>query len=451
MKLTRRDFGRLSAGLPLAASLSSNSNPDVVVVGAGVAGMAAARVLQDGGRRVQVVEAAPRVGGRCYTDTASFGLPFDQGAMWLRKADFNPLYGFARLFRFNTALPQPKEVLFAGGRRLPTQENDAYERAYDAYSIALAEAAEAEEDRAASALPATQFVFLPDGDRAWLPTVASQIGPLDMGIDLEQLSVKDWFNRDEAEPARLVREGMGTLAARLADGLQISVGTMVNRVSMLRGGVVEVATSKGALRTRAVIITASVGVLSAGSIAIEPGLPLSLQSALNGLQMGSTLKIAFALAGSNPATAFPSNSVLLSRVDDQRAAEFLVRPFGLPMAVCSVGGSLALDLESRSEQVHHDFAAEQLRAMLGSSADKGVTARASTSWGRNPLVLGSVASAKPGRMSAREALRDPLHDSIFLAGEAMGEKAVQTVHGAYDSGRATARRVLSYLKRKGSA
>ena len=451
MKLTRRDLGRLSVGLPLAARLPFNSNPDVVVIGAGVAGMAAARVLQDGGRRVQIVEAAPRVGGRCYTDTASFGLPFDQGAMWLRKADFNPLYGFARLFRFNTALPQPKEVLFAGGRRLPTQENDAYERAYDAYSIALAEAAEAEEDRAAGALPATQFVFLPEGVRAWLPTVASQIGPLDMGIDLDQLSVKDWFNRDEAEPARLVREGVGTLAARLADGLPISVGTMVDRVSMLRGGVVDVATSKGTLRSRAVIITVSIGVLAAGSIAIAPGLPLALQSALNGLQMGSTLKIAFGLAGSNPATAFPSNSVLLSRVDDQRAAEFLVRPFGLPMAVCTVGGALALDLESRSEQVHYEFAAEQLRAMLGSAADKGVTARASTSWGRNPLVLGSVASAKPGRMSARDVLRDPLHDSIFLAGEAMGEKAVQTVHGAYDSGRATARRVLSYLKRKDSA
>jgi len=451
MKLTRRDLGRLSVGLPLAARLPFNSNPDVVVIGAGVAGMAAARVLQDGGRRVQIVEAAPRVGGRCYTDTASFGLPFDQGAMWLRKADFNPLYGFARLFRFNTALPQPKEVLFAGGRRLPTQENDAYERAYDAYSIALAEAAEAEEDRAAGALPATQFVFLPEGVRAWLPTVASQIGPLDMGVDLDQLSVKDWFNRDEAEPARLVREGVGTLASRLADGLPISVGTMVDRVSMLRGGVVDVATSKGTLRSRAVIITVSIGVLAAGSIAIAPGLPLALQSALNGLQMGSTLKIGFGLAGSNPATAFPSNSVLLSRVDDQRAAEFLVRPFGLPMAVCTVGGALALDLESRSEQVHYEFAAEQLRAMLGSAADKGVTARASTSWGRNPLVLGSVASAKPGRMSARDVLRDPLHDSIFLAGEAMGEKAVQTVHGAYDSGRATARRVLSYLKRKDSA
>lgn len=451
MKLTRRDFGRLSAGLPLAAGLPATSNPDVVVVGAGVAGLAAARVLQDGGRRVQVVEASPRVGGRCYTDTASFGLPFDQGAMWLRNADFNPLFGFAQLFRFHTTLPQPKEILFAGGRRLPLQENDAYERAYDAYSIALAEAAEAEEDRSASALPATQFVFLPERDRAWLSTVGAQIGPLDMGVDLEQVSVKDWFNRDEAEPARLVREGLGTLAARLADGLPVTVGTVVNRVSVLRGGMVEVGTSKGALRTRAVIITASVGVLSAGSISIEPGMPQSLQTALNGLQMGSTLKTALAFAAGSPALAFPPNSVLLSRVNDQRAAEFLVRPFGAPMVVCTVGGSLALDLESMSERVHFEFAMEALRSMLGTSADKGLAAQASTSWGRNPLVLGSVASARPGQMSAREVLRDPLHDSVFLAGEAMGEKAVQTVNGAFESGRATARRVLSYLKRKGSA
>lgn len=448
--LTRREFGQISAGLPLAASLPATANPDVVVIGAGVAGMAAARVLQDGGRRVQVVEASPRVGGRCYTDTASFGLPFDQGAMWLRKADFNPLYGFARLFRFRTTLPQPKEILFAGGRRLPASENDAYERAYDAYSIALAEAAEAEEDRSASSLPATQFVFLPDRERSWLQTVGAQIGPLDMGVDLEHVSVKDWFNRDEAEPARLVREGLGTLAARLADGLTVSVGTTATRVSALRGGSVEVLTSKGALRTRAVIITASIGVLASGSISIEPGLPAQIQTALNGLQMGSTLRIALAFAGGSPALGFEPNSVLISRTEDQRAAEFLVRPFGAPMVVCTVGGSLALDLESKSERVHYEFATEALRSMIGASADRGLTAKASTSWGRNPLVLGSVASAKPGQMGARDALRQSIHDSVFLAGEAMGEKAVQTVNGAFESGRATARRVLSYLKRTAS-
>ena len=451
MKITRRDLARLSAGLPLlAAGAPRVPDPEVIVVGAGVAGMAAARVLVDAGRRVQVLEAAPRVGGRCYTDTASFGLPFDQGAMWLRRADFNPLYGFAQLYRFGTALPQPKEILFADGRRLPARANAAFERAIDTYSIALAEAAEGETDVAAGSVNPSTFAFMPPEDRAWLSTAAARIGPLDMGLDLGQVSVKDWFNRHEAEPSRLVREGLGTLVARLSAGLPISVGTTVLRISQLRGGWVDVQTSRGGLRARAVILTSSVGVLASGSIAIDPQLPGEHQRAIEGLLMGSLLKVGLSFAAGSPALAFPENALLFEQVEDQRAAEFLVRPFGAPMLVCSVGGSLALDLESRSARTHVDFAMEALRSMMGSSASRGLAASASTNWGRNPLVLGSVASAKPGRLRERDALRAPIHAGIHLAGEALGEKAVQTVNGAYDSGRQVARRVLNALKRAGA-
>jgi monoamine oxidase len=438
MKITRRDLVRLSAGLPLLAAAPRVSDPEVIVVGAGVAGMAAAKVLADAGRLVQVLEAAPRVGGRCYTDTASFGLPFDQGAMWLRRADFNPLYGFAQLYRFGTALALPKEILFAGGKRLPARANAAFERAIDTYSIALA-----------SAVNPPTFALLPPEVREWLATAGARIGPLDMGLDLGQISVKDWFNRHEAEPSRLVRQGLGTLVARLSEGLSISVSTTVLRITALRGGWFEVMTSRGSLRTRAVIVTASLGVLASGSIAIEPGLPGDHQRAIEGLQMGSLMKVGLSFAAGSPALAFPENALLFERVEDQRAAEFLVRPFGLPMVVCSVGGSLALDLESRSARTHLEFAMEALTSMMGATAARGLVASASTNWGRNPLVLGSVAGAKPGQLRARDALRAPIHGGIHLAGEALGEKSVQTVNGAYDSGRQVARRVLNVLKRSG--
>ena len=449
MKLTRRDLAVLSAGAPLLTGATRFRDPDVVVVGAGVAGMAAARVLVDAGRKVQVLEAAPRVGGRCYTDTASFGLPFDQGAMWLRRADFNPLHGFAQLYRFSTALAQPKEILFDDGKRLPAGANAAFERALDLYSVALAEAAEGETDVAAGEVNPSTFALMAPQDRAWLATAAAKIGPLDMGLDLEQVSVKDWFNRHEVEPSRLVRQGLGTLVGRLANGLPISVGTTVLRISLLRGGDVAVQTSRGGLRARAVIVTASLGVLASGSIAFEPGLPQAHQSAIEGFQMGSMLKIGLSFATGSPALAFPENAVLLTRAADQRAVEFLVRPFGTPMMVCSAGGSLALDLEPRSARAHVDFAMEALRDMLGSAGTRGLVASASTNWGRNPLVLGSVASARPGRLRARDVLRAPIHEGIHLAGEALGDKAVQTVNGAYESGRQAARRVLRMLRRSG--
>ncbi len=97
MKLTRREFGSYSAALPMMAGVAPvAANPDVLIVGAGVAGLAAAQVLVAGGRRVQVLEAAPRIGGRCYTDTATFGTPFDLGAARLYNADLTPAQSWAR-------------------------------------------------------------------------------------------------------------------------------------------------------------------------------------------------------------------------------------------------------------------------------------------------------------------------------------------------------------------
>ncbi|MEQ1754837.1 MAG: NAD(P)/FAD-dependent oxidoreductase [Micropepsaceae bacterium] len=448
MKITRRDFGRISASLPVLFGSPLMANPDVVVIGAGVAGLAAAQVLVDAGKRVQIVEAAPRVGGRCYTDTASFGMPFDQGAMWLRDADHNPLFGFARLFRFETSLAQPKEMLFSNGHLVSPGANEAYERAFDALSMALADVAENEGDVAASAV---HWPDVDDASQDWLPTAATQIGPLDVGVDLEQISVKDWFYRADSEPSRLVKQGVGTLIARLAAGLPISISTSAYRVVAEPRGTVSVYTSKGTISAAAAIITVSTGVLAAGSISIEPALTADMQSALSKLQMGSLLKIAYSFEHTSPTVMFPPNSVLLAQAADQRGTEFLVRPFGVPMAICSVGGSLAVDLESQNDKTRFEFGRESLRSMLGTDADKGLLSSASTNWGRNPLVFGSVACAKPGGLQAREVLQGSINDRVFLAGEALGGKAVQTVHGAYESGRSSARRVISLLKRKSAS
>jgi monoamine oxidase len=89
-----------------------------------------------------------------------------------------------------------------------------------------------------------------------------------------------------------------------------------------------------------------------------------------------------------------------------------------------------------------------LKALLGSKADQGFRAGAVTDWGRHPLFLGAFASAKPGAHQARDLLLTPIQERIFLAGEALAGKAAQTVHGAYASGQATARRVISLLNRK---
>lgn len=446
MKITRREFGSFAAALPLGAGVPPvAANPDVLIVGAGAAGLAAAQVLVNSGKRVQVIEAAPRIGGRCYTDTATFGVPLDLGAQWLRNAERNPLTGFAKLFGFQTVIHSHKELLFAHGSMMSPHANRAYERAFDALSLAVAEAAEEETDRAAST------VALPTLDaeaQAWLGAASSQIGPLDMGVDLENMSVRDWFQRDEAEPVRLVREGLGTLVARLGSGLPISVSTRVRAIRTGARGTVTAVTDRGQVTAKAAIVTVSAGVLSAGAITFEPATEAVIQIALSGLQMGLVTKTALGFARNSPALQFPDNSILVSQSPNQHGVSFLIRPFGAPVVICLCGGSVAWSL-SRGQKVEHvSFALEHLRALLGAQAERGFRFGATSDWGSNPLTLGTTAAARPGATQARDALAAPVGERVFLAGEALAGRAAQTVHGAYENGRAVARRVLVQLKRK---
>src|ERR1700692_3907432 len=103
MTMTRRDFLSASAGvavLPVlggrAAAAQLPREADIVVIGAGAAGIAAARRIMAANRKVIVVEAAGQIGGRCRTDTVTFDVPFDRGARWMGNPDSNPMARLAR-------------------------------------------------------------------------------------------------------------------------------------------------------------------------------------------------------------------------------------------------------------------------------------------------------------------------------------------------------------------
>lgn len=444
MTMNRRNFAQFAAALAFAraAGAATVSDPDVVIVGAGAAGIAAAQVLIAGGRRVQLIEASPRIGGRCFTDTATFGVPFDRGAAWVKGGDGNPLTGFARLYAFQLGDHDTRELTFARGSTRPMASNTAYERALVAISDAIATAGEEPDDMPAGDVAP---MLLDDDIRAWAATASAAVGPLDMGVDLRTLSAKDWFQRDEDETRRMVRQGLGTLVARIGFGLPVAVNTVARRL-VASGNGVAVETDRGTILTRAAIVTASVGVLARETIAFDPAPDAAMVGAFNGLQMGLLAKIALHFAPDAPVLKFPQDSMLIPQAADERGHVFHVRPFGAPLAVCHVGGSLAWELSTQPERAVIDFARERLRALLGSKGDQGLRNAIVTDWGRNPFSRGAFAAALPGQWKARAALETPIGGRIFFAGEAQGGKAVQTVHGAYASGQRAGRRVLRLLK-----
>ena len=103
MTMTRREFLSASAALAVAPALGADAwgaplprEADIVVIGAGAAGIAAARRIKAANRKVIVIEATGQIGGRCLTDTATFDVPFDRGARWMHNPDTNPMVKLAR-------------------------------------------------------------------------------------------------------------------------------------------------------------------------------------------------------------------------------------------------------------------------------------------------------------------------------------------------------------------
>src|SRR5262249_44400416 len=103
MTMTRRGFLWASAASAASPVLGGRAwgaplprEADIVVIGAGAAGIAAARRIMAANRKVLVIEAANQIGGRCITDNSSFDVPFDRGARWMHNPDVNPLLKLAR-------------------------------------------------------------------------------------------------------------------------------------------------------------------------------------------------------------------------------------------------------------------------------------------------------------------------------------------------------------------
>ena len=437
------DIGRRSflAGLgaamvaPRLAYAQFPSNPDVIVIGAGTAGLAATQVLMDHGLETLLIEASGRIGGRAYTETTTFGVPYDHGAHWLHVAASNPFVAYGRKHGFDVYPASDIYRVFDDGRELDDREQDTLWNAWGALYRAIG--AEGERGNDISAAEAAAGVGGP-----WTATAAFGIGPWSMGKDLEDFSVVDWWSGADGADW-FCREGFGALIAHWAGNVPVSLNTRARRIDWSADGVI-VETDQGSIRARAVIVTVSTGVLASGAINFSPLLPAPKTESFEKISMGLYNHIA--LQFSEDVFGMGPDGYLMFRVDDDRRGfGVLTNAGGHGLAYCDVGGSWARDLERESPQARIDYAMGELRGMLGTSIDNHFVKGVVTSWGQNPLTLGSYASAEPGAHSLRSVLRQPVGERIFFAGEACHRSLWATAAGARLSGEEVARDVARSL------
>ncbi|MGA9866625.1 MAG: NAD(P)/FAD-dependent oxidoreductase [Acetobacteraceae bacterium] len=422
---------------------------DVVVIGAGAAGLAAARALRDHGRSAVVLEASGRIGGRAWTTHPPElgGVWFDMGALWLHAAERNPLVPIAR--DANETLLNSADLrndrIFVGSRTATPAEVADYEDAHRRF--------EQEADRLLENgdVPLSAVARSLAAD-AWAPTIEAWEGPVICAADAHKFSLLDWKTNALSGSNLVPDGGIGAFVTRsLGDGTDIRLRTPATEITWAgpKGGV-RVATPVGTLGARACIVTVSTGVLAADAIRFDPALPARTKDAIHGLPMGLAVKVVLRATGSDRLD-LPMHCLLDHQVRKSGDPFMIFQcwPYGRDYVQGWIGGSPAWELARAGERAAADFALAELRRMLGGRVDAlfAAGARLVTHWDADPFVRGAYSYPTPGHAGDRAALAEPLADGhLVFAGEACHVGLAGTLGGAWLSGEAAAAAVARALR-----
>jgi len=426
-----------TAAIPRAVLANTVTNPDVVIVGAGAAGLAAARTLIANGVSVLILEATDKIGGRAVTDHSIFGVPYDLGASWLHNGKKNPYVDFGLENGFTVYKDPNQGTAYKDGKPASAEQLKALKQLETQAAQRLDEIGE--EERDISMAEALDDLL---ANKPWGPTVANGLGSWEMGADLDQISVLDWWEQSGG-PDWLCKEGFGTLVQRYGRDLPVQLNTWVQHIDW-SGSDIRIETSMGTLRTRKVIITVSTGVLAADKIRFTPQLSAEKQQAFHDLKMNSYNHIALQFDGGLPELA--QDYYLHGQIQNEHEAlSWMTNMRGTGLCFGYVGGRFSTALEQAGTQEAIDVGLKDMEQLLGHDIRKRFKKGFFTSWSFYQHTLGSYAVALPGRFGAREILRQSVADRLFFAGEACGQQYAATVNGAHLSGEESAHALLQTL------
>jgi monoamine oxidase len=438
MTMTRRGFlsaSALAAAAPLLGTRVWGAplprEADIVVIGAGAAGVAAARRIMAANRRVVVVEAASQIGGRCITDTATFEVPFDRGARWMHNPDTNPMIRLARNAGLDVAAAPTGQKIRIGRRNARAGETEEF-------LAALVRANRAIDDASRGRADVSCASVLPKDLGDWASTAEFVLGANATGKDLKEISVIDRTRAQDRSAAIACRQGLGTLIGKLGEQVPISLATPASHL-IWSGRDVTVETPSGKIAARAAIITVSSNVLAAGNIKFTPDLPKRQLDAAAKLSLGSYDRIALQLPG-NP-LGLVRDDVIIEQSNSTRTALLFANIGGSSLCSIDVAGSFGRDLSAQGEKAMAAFAVEWLTKLFGSEVAAGIKKSSATRWNAAPFALGAMSVAAPGAQPSRKILTEPM-GCLFLAGEATHETMWGTVDGAWESGERAAEAAL---------
>jgi len=411
--------------------MSLPSEIDVAIIGAGAAGLGAARALENSGLSLIVLEARDRVGGRGHTIMAAPGITFDVGCGWLHSADRNSFVQIAGQLNFEIDKTRPPWREQGFDAVFPPEERLDFIRALDAFYDRAEEAAKTGHDGPAN-------VCLEPGNR-WNPMVDA-ISTYVNGAELDRVSILDMDAYEDTEINWRVRRGYGALLAAYGAPGPLALNTQVPLLDH-SGPRVRIETSRGTLSAAKVIVTVPTNLIADEAIRFFPALPAKVDAA-RGLPLGLADKVTLAL---DQPEALPEDGNLRGATMRTAMGAYHLRPFGQACIEGFFGGRFARELEDAGDGALAAQAIDEIVALLGSDFRRRLKPLAESRWAHDPFARGSYSHALPGHAGARALLAAPVDGRLFFAGEATSPNFFSTAHGARDSGERAAGEVMGAI------
>lgn len=423
----------------------ATDRPGVLVIGAGLAGLAAAHSLARANYPVVVLEARDRLGGRTWTSTHWPDLPLDMGASWIHGLRGNPLTALARSGAVDLVTTDYDNDLIYGpsGQPLEAQELAHLARLGDRITTALVAAQGRDPDQSVRAVvqAALDWAALPLADQQRVDFLLNSTLEQEYGGSVSQLSAH-WYDDGEAFPGpdTLLRGGYQGLVRVLAEGLDIRLQQGVQAVDW-SGREVVVTTNQATYRAERVVVSLPLGVLKSGAVEFSPPLPEVKTTAIARLGMGMLNKCYLRF----PRVFWPDTVDWLEQISSPpgRWTEWvsLVPSLGQPVLLGFNAADQGREMETWSDGAIVASAMAILQRLFGAQIPEPLDYQISR-WQSDRYALGAYSFNALGSTPAmRDHLAQGLAGRLFFAGEATSRQYFGTAHGAYLSGLAVAQQI----------
>jgi len=413
---------------------------DVIIIGAGSAGLSAAKELSKRGISYIVVEASHRIGGRAYSEEIATDVWFDLGCAYFEIGtdaenhidESNPFADYAEQTGAVIEEYRYEEHYIHNGKPLDENEAKAREQFFEDCEDAIRRSVVGGDDLAISEIIDLENPYA---------TPFNDMMTVSLPKDIDEASAADYVHGVEEYRSSNTRRGYGNLVAQWGSDVEVSLNTKVESVDWSEKGV-RIKTSKGPMRARCLISTVSNGVLAAQHIDFKPRLPDWKMEAIHGLPMGAENKIGVHFT--KDIFSPKDSGYYQTWSEDAQGAYIDVNLMSTNLVTVFMGGRFSIWMEKQGQQAAREFAIDRIADILGNDIRQSVGRSIVTAWATDPWTFGSYASALPGQFHQRKSLPLAIDNKLFFAGEATA-RAHGTCSGAYWSGVRAAREVAEIL------